>query len=183
MGVSSQNIVKALTSFKGVKHRLEEVGVVSGVKYIDDSKGTNVDATIKAVACMKGETVLLLGGKDKGYNYDALFDELKKSCVTHAILYGENRYALLQSARAVGFENISVCACFSMAARFAAMVAKKGQTVLLSPASASFDEFANYEERGGKFVEIVRQIAQEAKDGKEGSTDENRALDEAGQDK
>ena len=182
IGVQSADIAAALSTFKGVNHRIQTVDTVNGITFIDDSKGTNVDATLKAVAAMNSETVLLLGGKDKGYNYDALFDELKKSCVTHAILYGENRYALLQSARAVRFENISVCACFSMAARFAAMVAKKGQTVLLSPASASFDEFANYEERGDKFVEIVRQIAQEAKDGKEGATDENTALDEAGQD-
>jgi UDP-N-acetylmuramoylalanine--D-glutamate ligase len=89
-----------------------------------------------------------------------LFAELKKSCVVHAVLYGENRYALLQSARAVGFDNVSVCMRFGVAVRLATMQAKRGQTVLLSPASASFDEFANYEERGDKFIEIVREFAQ-----------------------
>lgn len=162
MGVSSQNIVSALTSFKGVKHRIEEVGVVSGVKYIDDSKGTNVDATIKAVACMKGETILLLGGKDKGYAYAPLFSTLKNSPVVHAVLYGENRYTLLKCAREQGFDSVSVCPHFTQAVQIANMLATQGQIVLLSPASASFDEFTSYEERGDTFVQIVQKFQQEA---------------------
>ena len=70
MGVRSDSIARSLASFKGIRHRIELVGEADGVKYVDDSKGTNVDATIKAVGCMKEETVLLLGGKDKGYDYD-----------------------------------------------------------------------------------------------------------------
>ncbi len=161
MGVSSQNIVRALTSFKGVKHRIEEVGIVSGVKYVDDSKGTNVDATIKAVACMKGETILLLGGKDKGYAYAPLFTALKNSPVVHAVLYGENRYTLLKCAREQGFDQLTVCPRFTQAVFIAKMLATQGQIVLLSPASASFDEFTSYEERGDTFVQIVQKFQQE----------------------
>ena len=158
MGVETQAIASALTSFKGVRHRIELVGEVDGVAYIDDSKGTNVDATVKAVGCMKRETVLLLGGKNKGYDYSRLFATLKRSPVVHAILYGENRYELLKCARAQVFERVTVCDRFEFAVKIAAMIAKSGQTVLLSPASASFDEFASYEERGEAFVQIVRAL-------------------------
>ena len=158
MGIKTEDIALALVSFKGIKHRIEIVGEVNGVVYVDDSKGTNVDATIKAVAAMKRETVLLLGGKNKGYDYQKLFAVLKKSKVTHAVLYGENRYALLKSAREQGFESFTLCDRFVFAVQVASLLAKRGQVVLLSPASASFDEFASYEERGDKFVEIVRSI-------------------------
>lgn len=158
MGVKTEDIAAALASFKGIKHRVEVVDEVDGVAYVDDSKGTNVDATIKAIAAMKRETVLLLGGKNKGYDYAKLFAAMKNSKVAHAVLYGENRYALLKNAREQAFEGLTVCETFAFAVQVAAMIAKRGQAVLLSPASASFDEFASYEERGDKFVEIVRTL-------------------------
>ncbi len=164
VGIDSQSIITALTSFKGIKHRLEFVAEVNGVKYVDDSKGTNVDATLKAVAAMKEETVLLLGGKNKGYDYGKLFSEILHSKIIHAVLYGENRYVLFKSAREVGFHRISVCDTFSFAVKIASIRAERGQTVLLSPASASFDEFANYEERGDNFVEIVRSLGSAVKE-------------------
>ncbi len=158
MGVKTSEIASALAQFKGVKHRIELVGEVNGVRFVDDSKGTNVDATLKAVAAMKTPTVLMLGGKNKGYDYRKLFSALGESKVVHAVLYGENRYALWKSARECGFDKITVCDGFDFAVRVASMKAERGQTVLLSPASASFDEFASYEERGDKFVEIVRSF-------------------------
>lgn len=158
MGIKTADIATALTEFKGIRHRIEKVATVDGITFVDDSKGTNVDATIKAVAAMKTETVLLLGGKRKGYDYTRLFAALRKSRVVHAVLYGENRYALLKSARETGFENVSLCTSFDFAVRIAALQAQSGQTVLLSPASASFDEFTSYEERGDKFVEIVTSL-------------------------
>ena len=164
MGIKTEDIVVALTEFKGIKHRVEFIEEVNGVRFIDDSKGTNVDATLKAVEMMKGETVLLLGGKHKGYDYGRLFSALKKSKVVHAVLYGENRYALFKSAREQGFDSVTVCDKFAFAVRIAALKAQGGQTILLSPASASFDEFASYEERGDKFVEIVRSFTHEEED-------------------
>ncbi len=161
MGVKTADIVAALKAFKGIKHRIEFVREVNGVRYVDDSKGTNIAATLKAVESMKTPTVLLLGGKNKGYDYKPLFAALLESRVVHAVLYGENRYALLKSARACGFDKITLCEGFAFAVQVAAMKAEKGQTVLLSPASASFDEFASYEERGDTFVQIVRALAQE----------------------
>ena len=158
MGVKTEIIANALSTFQGIKHRLERVGIINGVTFIDDSKGTNVDATIKAVQSMKENTVLLLGGKNKGYDYASLFVTLKNSKVIHAVLYGENRYELLKSARVNGFENITVCNDFAFAVRVASLKAQSGETVLLSPASASFDAFTSYEERGDKFVEIVNAL-------------------------
>jgi UDP-N-acetylmuramoylalanine--D-glutamate ligase len=164
LGVATENIANSLKTFKGIKHRVETVACVDGVAYVDDSKGTNVDATLKAVACMKRETVLLLGGKDKGYDYGLLFSGLKASKVVRAILYGENRYSLLSAARAKGFENVSLCPSFEEAVGLSRLLATDGQTVLLSPASASFDAFSGYEERGDRFCEIVGGFARLAKD-------------------
>lgn len=170
MGISSQTIARSLSSFKGVKHRVEQVAEVNGVRYIDDSKGTNADATLQAVKCMKTETVLLLGGKDKGYDYDALFSALPSSKIVHAVLYGENRFRLFESARRCGFDRVTVSSDgFDFAVRLASLLAKKGQTVLLSPAAASFDEFADYEERGERFVAIVREMEKEGKNAPEDS--------------
>jgi UDP-N-acetylmuramoylalanine--D-glutamate ligase len=158
MGVSNADIASALTEFKGIKHRVETIGEVNGVTFIDDSKGTNVDATLKAVEMMQKETVLLLGGKNKGYDYGKLFEILPKTKIIHAVVYGENRFALLKSAREYNYESVTLCDKFDFAVRIAALKAKSGQAVLLSPASASFDEFANYEERGEKFAEIVQSF-------------------------
>jgi UDP-N-acetylmuramoylalanine--D-glutamate ligase len=158
MGVKNEDIVSALTDFKGIKHRVELVATVDGVAYINDSKGTNVDATMKAIEAMKTDTVLLLGGKNKGYDYGKLFSTLKDSRVIHTVLYGENRFALLKSAREYDFNSVTVCDRFDFAVRVASLKAQSGQNVLLSPASASFDEFANYEERGDAFVAIVQSL-------------------------
>ncbi len=161
MGIKTADIVDALTNFKGIKHRIELVREVNGVQYVNDSKGTNVDATLKAIATMKRETVLLLGGQNKGYDYGTLFASLQTSKVVHTVLYGENRFALLKSARAYDFNALTVCEDFDFAVRVASMLVKKGQAVLLSPASASFDAFAGYEERGDRFVEIVNSFEEE----------------------
>ncbi len=163
MGVSNADIASALTDFKGVKHRMETINEVNGVTFIDDSKGTNVDATLKAVESLKKESVLLLGGKNKGYNYDRLFAALSKSKIVHAVLYGENRFSLLKSAYENHFTSITLCDKFDFAVRIAALKAQPGQAVLLSPASASFDEFAGYEERGEKFAEIVQSLLPKSK--------------------
>lgn len=158
LGVESKAVGEALTKMRGVRHRIEKVAEVDGVTYIDDSKGTNVDATLTAVSCMQEDTVLLLGGKDKGYDYDKLFAKLAGSRVVHAVLYGENRFKLLSSAVKTGYAQVTLCAGFDLAVKIASMTAEKGQCVLLSPASSSFDMFSGYEERGEKFAKIVAEL-------------------------
>ncbi|MGN0815002.1 MAG: UDP-N-acetylmuramoyl-L-alanine--D-glutamate ligase [Candidatus Coproplasma sp.] len=161
LGLDKVAVAKSLCSFKGVKHRIETVREVNGVTYVNDSKGTNVDATIKAVECMHQPTVLLLGGKDKGYDYFPLFEALNKSRVIHAVIYGENRFKMLNSAVRAGFMSFSLCSEFKTAVNLSRLIAKEGQCVLLSPASSSFDEFASYEERGEAFVRLVEGLADE----------------------
>ena len=155
LGIDKTKTAEALCKFKGIKHRIEEIAKIKGVTYIDDSKGTNVDATIKAVNTMQCPTVILLGGKDKGYDYAPLFVELQNSNVIHAILYGENRFKLLNAAVRTGYISFSLCSEFDTAVRLSAFIAKSGQNVLLSPASSSFDSFSNYEERGDAFKTLV----------------------------
>lgn len=155
MGLDKEKTASAICSFKGISHRIEVVKTIDGVVYIDDSKGTNVDATVKAVQAMSLPTILLLGGKDKGYDYLPLFTSIKESKVVHAVLYGENRFKLLNAAIKAGFVSFSLCAEFETAVHLARFISKSGQCVLLSPASSSFDSFANYEERGDAFKQLV----------------------------
>lgn len=162
LGLEPQSICSALASFKGVRHRMEEVAQVDGVTYINDSKGTNIDAALKALSCMRSPVILLVGGKDKGYDYGRLFSGLSGSPVVHAVFYGENRYELLSAALAQGFSEYSLCRGLSEAVMLAHSYAVPGQCVLLSPASASFDEFSGYEERGERFVSIVKSFAEKA---------------------
>lgn len=162
LGLDGERTADAICKFKGVKHRIQLVGEYNGVTYINDSKGTNVDATIKAVDAATRPTVLLLGGKDKGYDYTPLFEKLTRSRVVHAIMYGENRFKMLDCAGRAGFVTFSLCADFTTAVHLATYIAKGGQSVLLSPASASFDEFASYEERGDAFIKLVEGIRNES---------------------
>lgn len=168
MGVESKTVGEALAKIKGVRHRIEIVAEKDGVVYIDDSKGTNVGATLTAIGCMQSDTVLLLGGKDKGYDYDVLFQKLKESRVIHAVLYGENRFKLLASAVKSGFMQVTLCAGFDLAVKIASMTAKPGDCVLLSPASSSFDQFAGYEERGDRFAELVASREDKGNDREDG---------------
>ena len=161
MGLNREASANAICKFKGVKHRIQLLGEIDGVTYINDSKGTNVDATLKAVDAATRPTILLLGGKDKGYDYTPLFDKLANSRVVHAVIYGENRFKMLDCAGRVGFLSFSLCAEFETAVRLAAFIAKPGQSVLLSPASASFDEFAGYEERGDAFTKLIEGLRDE----------------------
>lgn len=158
LGVDGETLRKAATEFKGIRHRMEYVREVNGIKYINDSKATNVNATLRAVESLKEESVLLLGGRDKGESYDFLFEELKKSGVVHTVLYGENRMKLLKSAMNVGYEQITVCATLEIALAIANQTAQEGQTVLLSPAAASFDAFSSFEDRGDRFVSLVNAL-------------------------
>lgn len=161
MGVNGAYIAAALKTFKGIKHRLQKLGEVDGITFLDDSKATNVDAAIKAIESVKGESVLILGGKDKGYSYAPLFAAIRRSGVVHAVLCGENAFRLLDFAVKEGFTQVTLCRPFDLAVRVAFLTAQKGQNVLLSPASASFDAFKSYEERGDRFAAIMEELKAE----------------------
>ena len=167
MGVQSETIAAALKTFRGVAHRLQRIGELNGVTFIDDSKATNVDSAIKAVKSVRGESVLLLGGKDKGYSYEPLFDAIKNSGIVHCVIYGENAFRILNAALKKGYTSVTLCRPFDVAVRVAYLTAKKGQNLLLSPASASFDSFRNYEERGERFRELLNVLSSEGAEKRE----------------
>ena len=156
-GVSKENIVKTLREFSGIRHRLEFVRELDGVKYYNDSKGTNIDSTLKAALSMKGDTTLILGGSDKGYEYDALFNGLPPQ-ITKAVVTGQTKRKIINAAERCGFKPLYECGTFKNAVLKAREITPFGGSVLLSPACASFDMFRNFEQRGDTFVEIVQDF-------------------------
>ncbi|WP_311560662.1 UDP-N-acetylmuramoyl-L-alanine--D-glutamate ligase [Prevotella bivia] len=155
-GIKKENIRKSLSDFPGVEHRLEKVCKVAGVQYINDSKATNVDACWYALESMTTPTVLIIGGKDKGNDYDAIKDLVKQKC--RAVVYlGADNQKLHDNFDNLG---ITVRDTHSMKECVAACaaLAKPGDTVLLSPCCASFDLFKNMEDRGEQFKELARAL-------------------------
>ena len=155
-GIKKEVIRKSLSDFPGVEHRLEKVTKVGGVQYINDSKATNVDACWYALESMKTPTILIIGGKDKGNDYDAIKPLLKKKCVGLVYLGADNK-KLHDNFDNMGIpvrdtHSMKECveACYEMA--------KPGDTVLLSPCCASFDLFKNMEDRGEQFKTLVRNL-------------------------
>ena len=159
LGVGNSIISTALKTFKGVKHRIELVGEVDNVKFYNDSKATNTASTISAIKTMKSPTILILGGSEKGEKYEQLFNELLKSSVKHVVLMGASRFNMLESANKVGYTNITLTDDFNLAVSIANLMAKRGESVLLSPACASFDKFSNYEERGEAFCKQINKLS------------------------
>lgn len=153
--VSAQAVAKALREFTGVEHRIETVCTKNGVTYINDSKGTNPDSTIKAIQTMTKPTVLLLGGYDKGGSFDSLFEEFTEN-IYHTVFLGATAQKLEETAKKYGWKNYTtVDGSFLDAVLAAREKAQEGFNVLLSPACASFDMFVDYEERGRVFKDIV----------------------------
>lgn len=156
MGIDGKVIVRSLKDFKGVEHRLEKVTTVGGVVYVDDSKATNVNACYYALESMKTPTVLILGGLDKGNDYNEIKDLVKQKC--RAIVYlGADNKKLHDFFDGLGIptcdtNNMADCvkACYHFA--------HPGDTVLLSPCCASFDLFRNMEDRGDQFKARVREL-------------------------
>ncbi len=155
-GIKKEVIRKSLSDFPGVEHRLEKVTKVGGVQYINDSKATNVDACWYALESMKTPTILIIGGKDKGNDYDAIKPLVKEKCVGLVYLGADNK-KLHDNFDNMGIpvrdtHSMKECveACYEMA--------KPGDTVLLSPCCASFDLFKNMEDRGEQFKTLVRNL-------------------------
>ena len=157
MGVPVECIRKAVAEFKAVEHRIEFVREVNGVKYYNDSKGTNPDAAIKAVQAMVTPTVVIGGGYDKQSSYEewiASFGDTVKCLV----LLGATADKIEETARKAGFTNIIRVESLKEAVEVSAAQAQSGEAVLLSPACASWDMFKSYEQRGTLFKEYVNQL-------------------------
>lgn len=158
-GIKVDVINKTLKTFKGVEHRIEYVKTINDVKYYNDSKGTNPDASIKAIEAMKGQVTLIAGGYDKGVGFDT-FTEAFKGKVKKLILLGVTAKKIYESALKNGFskENIYFVDNLNEAVDLAYDISSPGDNVLLSPACASWDMFDNFEERGKLFKERVNSL-------------------------
>ncbi|MBZ5660776.1 MAG: UDP-N-acetylmuramoyl-L-alanine--D-glutamate ligase [Acidobacteriia bacterium] len=157
VGVEPRAIAQGVKSFAGVEHRIEYVATISGVEYFNDSKATNVDATLKALDAFPGNVLVILGGKDKGSDYTILQGALARHA-RMVLLIGDAAGKIeTQLAGVVPAERAGTLA---RAVEIAAERARPGDTVLLAPACASFDQFENYEQRGRVFKQLVRELAQ-----------------------
>ena len=157
MGVKNETIRRSLATFQGVEHRLEYVATIRGVRYINDSKATNVNSCWYALQSMKTPVVLILGGTDKGNDYSEIADLVREKVHTLIFMGLDNKklneyFGLNSNCKIVDTDNLAD------AVKAAYEVAQKGDTVLLSPCCASFDLFKNYEDRGEQFKEAVKKL-------------------------
>jgi UDP-N-acetylmuramoylalanine--D-glutamate ligase len=161
IGLEKEQILKGLASFNAVEHRMEFVERVKGINFINDSKATNVDSVFYALESMTNRVILILGGVDKGNDYSQI-EELVKSKVPTLVCMGKDNHKLVEFfAGKVG--QIIETDSIEAAVRESFEHAKLGDTVLLSPACASFDLFKNYEDRGKQFKEQVQKLAQKTR--------------------
>lgn len=155
-GIRNEDIRRALSTFKGVEHRLEKVCRVRGVDYVNDSKATNVNSCWYALQSMQAPTVLILGGKDKGNDYSEIVPLVSEKC--RALVYlGLHNEKLHASFDHLGLPVADVQS-MKEAVGAAYRLSRPGDTVLLSPCCASFDLFSSYEDRGEQFKQCVREL-------------------------
>lgn len=154
-GINLDDIINVLSSFKGVEHRLELVSEIREVKYINDSKATNVDSTKVALESFDQPIILIAGGRDKGAPYIPL-QELVKGKVKQILLIGEASEKIFKELGSL--TKTTYCSNLSNAVKTAYETASSGDVVLFSPACASFDQFDNYEHRGKVFKELVNKL-------------------------
>lgn len=156
LNIQNSVIRESLQQFTGVDHRLQYVATVRGVRYVNDSKATNVNSCWYALDSMTTPTVLILGGTDKGNDYSEIDDLVKEKCHT-LIFMGKDNSKLIRHFEPMGIKCISTDS-LQDAVLSAHQSANEGDTVLLSPCCASFDLFKNYEDRGEQFVKAVRSL-------------------------
>ena len=153
-GIEPKVIGDTIRTFGGVSHRLEYCGEVDGVKYYNDSKGTNVDAAVTAIRAIKENILLIAGGDAKGQDFADLVKEFDGS-VKQLILLGRDAHMIKEAAEKAGFTDFVSCKNMDECVRTAAKMAKPGDVVLLSPACASWDMYDNFEQRGDHFKQCV----------------------------
>jgi UDP-N-acetylmuramoylalanine--D-glutamate ligase len=158
-GVRLPSIKAGLTTFKNAPHRLEPVGVIKGVEFINDSKATNVDSVVYALGSYDKPLVWIAGGVDKGNDYSLIMDQVKQKVKTLICLGKDNEK--LKKAFGDAVPRIMETQSVKELVRIALDAADKGDIVLLSPACASFDLFKNYEDRGNQFRDAVQELKKE----------------------
>lgn len=159
MGVSNEAIKTVLTTFGGVKHRMQFVEEWQGVRIYNDSKATNMEATEVALKSFKQPIVLIGGGLDRGFTFEAL-EPLFKAHVKAAVVYGETKQLMQASLKAAGVPVVKVVDNLDEAVPQAMSLTESGDILLLSPAAASWDQFHTFEERGDRFIADVQKNIQ-----------------------
>lgn len=157
LNIPLETIKKAILEFEAVEHRIEYVDTIKGVKYYNDSKGTNPDASQKAVEAMTGPTILIAGGYDKDAAYDEWINSFNDK-VKFLVLLGETKDKIADQAINQGYTNIIKVKTLKEAVELSAEKASEGYSVLLSPACASWGMFKDYEERGKLFKQYVKEL-------------------------
>jgi len=158
-GAPAAAIAKGVKTFAGVEHRLEFVAEVAGVRYYNDSKATNVDATLKALDAFPGRILIILGGKDKGSDYAVLQKPLREKAILALLIGAAAEKIERQISGSVALERAET---LERAVETASHAAQRGDVVLLAPACASFDQFQNYEHRGRAFKDLVKQLEKQS---------------------
>lgn len=153
--VSYETIMKVLSKFSGVEHRIEFVKEVNGREFYNDSKATNVMSTITALKAFDSDVILLLGGLDRGHSFDDLVPYLNHT--KYIVCFGETKYRIEEFARKNNID-VFVVDNIKEATKKAYEISKKGDTILLSPACASWDQFNSFEERGDAYKETINQL-------------------------
>lgn len=157
MGVDIESIAYTLRTFKGVTHRVEAVDIINGVKFVNDSKATNVDAAIKAIEAIDAPILLLAGGLDKGTEFNDFINAFNGK-VRHMFVYGETAQKLFETAVRLNFNSVTRVKNLDEAVNSAYKISSDGDTILLSPACASWDMYKNFELRGEHFKDIVAKL-------------------------
>jgi UDP-N-acetylmuramoylalanine--D-glutamate ligase len=154
-GATAPSVAKGIRSFPGVEHRLEFVAEINAVRYYNDSKATNVDATLKALDAFPGRILIVLGGKDKGSDYTVLQKPLREKAILALLIGAASETIEKQISGSVAIERAGT---LEQAVEIASRAARPGDVVLLAPACASFDQFEDYEHRGRVFKDLVRNL-------------------------
>ena len=160
MGLDLETIKEVLENFPGVEHRIEYIDTINGISFYNDSKGTNSDASIKAIEAIHSPIILIAGGMDKGTDFDDLILSFKDK-VKALVLLGETKEKIKDTAIKYGFENIFLVKNMKEAVETSFKLGKSNDNILLSPACASWDMYSSFEERGDNFRNLVLNLREE----------------------
>ncbi len=173
-GARPESIRSAVREFRGVEHRLEDVAVIDGVRYINNSMCTNVDAAVRSVEAFDEPQIVIAGGKDKGSDYAPLGEAFRRKA-KHVVLIGADARLIRQAAERAGFNDITEAESLPDAVNKARALAEPGDVVVLTPGCASFDMFRSFEHRGQVFKEAVKGIEGKGVQGDEAGRESGRA--------
>jgi len=157
LGAKKQDLERGISSFEGFEHRIEFVREKDGVRYYNDSKATNPEAAATALKSFDQPIVLIAGGRDKGTDLSEFVSHIKRS-VREVVLLGEAASRFDEALREAGYTNTHLVSDYQAAVKLASALAQPGETVLLSPACASFDMFEGFEQRGNEFKALVMEL-------------------------